>query len=283
MRPRKEVFGALMDLCWKQRWLQDYGPQLTELFDRFCKNDQERRLLFDLLHRFTFLDSKARKQMWKGMARRIVEECGLDEAKTQVVALTVDTQPDSGQWVLQMLKAPLAERGWRDVRMVNRIGSSVAALRHQSDVVLVDEFVGSGDTVLKRVRDFSMEYDKRIAAGAASTYSIRVFVLAGMEAARRRIEAEGVRIRAERWLTRGITQHYRRKELRRACRHMLRMESRLEQRDPRCFPFGYGRAEALYASDEGNAVNSVFPVFWSDRLQRGEKRAPLFVRREDSA
>ena len=62
---------------------------------------------------------------------------------------------------------------------------------------------------------------------------------------------------------------------------MLRLEARLHPTfNGRPLPsLGYGEAEALFSTD-GNAPNSVFPVFWWPRLRTGRNRKTILSRGE---
>jgi hypothetical protein len=282
-RVRKEDYNLLFSVLSEQGWLLNYRSAFSELL-AFCVDRSERSLVCDLLRRFTFITLDRQGKYCDRMAKRIAEDWGLPENETQIVAMTIDNDPDSAQLILTMLKPHLAKYGWGSVKMVNRFGKCVANLPRYPKIIFVDDFVGSGTTVLNRIRQLRDAYKMLASQGKApDDYEIRICVVACMEKARTLIESQGMIIHAELWLKKGITQHYKGKDLRKACKRMLRMEARLESKDndPE-FPFGYKRTEALYAVEYANASNNLFPVFWWERIRGGKIRKPLFIRKEHS-
>lgn len=265
----------------KHPWLLNYEESFSELM-AFCANRDEIRIVCDLLSRLTFLDYKMQATFCSEMVKKIKCEWALPISETQVVAITTGSDPDSAQVIVQMLKVAFAREGWSSVKLVNRFGKCLQTLVQHPKIVLVDEFIGSGTTILNRIKQLRSNCDKLVSEGKMSgDYEIKVCVIASLEDARAVVESEGVEIHAELWLKKGITQHYIGRALRKACKCMLRMESRLlwNERDEE-FPFGYKRSEALFAVQDGNASNNLFPVFWWERLKNGKIRKPLFIRKE---
>ncbi len=257
--------------------MKTYVDPFAELI-HFCADGREVGLICDLLRRFTFLDSPERTKGWLNMASQIAQVWRLPAQNTQVVAMTLSDDADSGQWVVQMLKKPFAELSY-NAKLLNNVNAARRNIRTHSNVVLVDEFVGSGRTVLARIRGLRETFDEAVDEG---NYRVDICVLAGMSDARKRIEDQGIRIHAAHWLLKGISDHYEGESLEAERARMLNMESRLEYPPgSKYFPFGYGQAEALYATEEGNAVNNMFPVFWWKYLKGRIRRRTMFVRKED--
>jgi len=63
---------------------------------------------------------------------------------------------------------------------------------------------------------------------------------------------------------------------------MYSLESKLmPEIDGKKLPkFGYGGAESLYAVEDGNTPNSVFPIFWWPKNANNKNRNPLLERSE---
>ena len=95
------------------------------------------------------------------MANRISVVWGLSQHNTQIVAVTFDDEGDSGQAILYVLRPQLTACGWEKVWSVNVVGKSVQYLAEYPNVVLVDEFSGTGHTINKRVRDITNDYEGR--------------------------------------------------------------------------------------------------------------------------
>ncbi len=275
MRFKKKEYDHMFGLYADLPWLSQYREKLEELWV-FCNNWAEIVLISELLKRFCYISSVERDDCLKGIVSHIVNNWGLPRENTQIVALAHDSEPDSSQWMLYFLKSHFAEVNWESVKMVNQIGKSVKYIDTHPNVILVDDFIGSGKTINSRIKYLSQAY-----AGVTSSYTIRVCVLACMQNAREYLTASGIELHTEKILKKGITQHYKGKLLRKACKHMLRMEARLDHNNANdVFPFGYKRSEALYSLESANAVNNMFPVFWWPRLSSGKSRIPIFYRKE---
>ena len=278
---RRNENNLRFTLFVKQPWLceRDRENALEDLFD-LCTDMEEQSLLCELLHRFEFLDHSRRCKLLRKMVEHIVESyC---QENTQVVASAIDTEADSSQSILQALKPEFARAGWDRVQTTSHLGKSVKRLATHSNVVIVDEFVGTGSTMLKRVRDISQDYKLAVDEGRApKDYAVHVCAMVGMEQGMRRLQDRGVDAHAHLILKKGISSYYRGLEMKDACKRMLRLESELAQNvnEIEIPSFGYGKSQALYGSDE-NTPNNVFPIFWWSTLNNGRRRRLLLHRSE---
>lgn len=286
MPPDKIV--KIAKLFFNNPWLGKHEEAFNELVEA-CDTFDEQLLIFDLLDRFNYVKIDDMKVHLENIVKYIFETLKLPIDKTQIVATTVDTAADSAQMIIQFLKPIFAKLGYRDVKIVNSIRDSVRNVIKYPNVVYVDEFVGTGKTMVRRIRDFSKNYDlevnKEIANGnTGANYVIYVAVLASMIEAKVEIEKTGVSMFASLWLNKGISYHYEGEDLDSACLRMKRLETLLvNDVNADKFPsFGYGKAEALYCLEEGNIPNSVFPLFWWPSFVDGTQRQPMFFRMEES-
>jgi hypothetical protein len=266
----------------KQPWLKGQDAELKELL-RLCIDKHETLLISDLLYRFEYLDTSRISQQLAAMVSQMTDVWRLPAEETQVVASTFDSDPDSAQQILQIIKPEFVKRDWMPKRLVNLIGRSVRYLGECPNVILVDEFVGSGVTIAKRVRDIRNEYDRMVSAGKAHKgYTIRVCVLASMNNALREVERDGIDTYASLWLNKGISEYYSGAEIKEAIVRMLRLEKLLQAHvDGTALPsLGYNQAESLYKMETGNTPNSVFPIYWWPYLATGERRRTLLYRFE---
>jgi hypothetical protein len=234
------------------------------------------------LHRFQFYDSTAREPHLAAMVDHIVKEWRLGEHNTQFVATTLNDEADSAQGILQELKPRFAHRGWQQVRTVNKLGGASKNIPPFSNVVLVDEFSGTGKTIKSRVTQLRSDVREALKVkGASAELTVRVCLLASMEEAIEAITAHGVQVFAPIVLKKGISGYYSGDALASARTQMERLESRLSPEiEGEPLPlFGYGRAEALFSTDE-NPPNSIFPVFWWPRSKSGKSRKTLLVRQQ---
>ena len=274
-------------LFFNNPWLGKHEEAFNELVEA-CDTFEEQLLIFDLLDRFNYIKIDDMKLHLENIVKYIFETLKLPVDRTQIVATTVDTSADSAQMIIQYLKPIFARQGYREVKIVNSIAASVSNVIKYPNIVYVDEFVGTGKTIAKRIRDFRNIYDleikNEIARGNVdASYVLHVAVLASMFEAKTEIEKTGVDIFASLWLNKGISHHFEGDDLNNACLRMKRLETLLvNDVNAEKFPsFGYGKAEALYCLEEGNIPDSVFPLFWWPSYFDGTKRQTMFFRMEE--
>jgi hypothetical protein len=281
-RLKKQEFTMLLKLFYVQPWLSTREESVLELLEH-CHELDEQILICELLHRFQYLTSSESKIYLGKMVDHITGAWGLSPEETQVVATTPDEDPDSAQQILQMLKPEFAERMWHHAKLLNRIGNSVKFIAERPNVVLVDEFVGTGKTMAKRIRDIRPSYDDHLRRlKAKRNYGIKVCVLGSMLDAHEVVTAAGVEMFSALWLKKGISGYLIGDELEVAKNRMLRLESELmpNVEGVELPSFGYGKAEALYSMEGGNTPNSVFPIFWWPYLVSGRRRITILKRLE---
>jgi hypothetical protein len=272
-------------LVKEHEWLLNRPEGLSSLLG-FCKDKTESDLICELLNRFFFLYQQDMDQCWQQMINQIFNVWNLDHDATQIVAMAKGADADSSQLVLQMLKGLVRRMTGKNATTKNTIDASLESVESKPCVVIVDEFVGSGDTVKRRIKYLRSEYDKKqISSEVKSEIKIYVCVVAAMEHALPNFQELADDVFAVHRLKKGISGYNENPQLTRNLETMLQMESRLEYSpdspEAKHFPFGYKKSEALYGVDGWNAVNNLFPVFWWDKLKGGKRRTTLFVRAED--
>lgn len=279
-RINKEFFKMLFTLHSEQPWLVPKETELLSLLEE-CQNENQQRLICDLLSRFVYQDSARRGEILDQMVVHFRDCWELDASTTQVVAMTYDDDADSGQATLWNLKSYFSKHNWNPAARVNKIGKAIAKFRDLPTIVLVDEFAGTGKTVQSRIDYLCKNIAQHCSVSPYDVLShIYVALIASMERARKHVDDLGVDVYVGESLRRGITDHLKGKILQKACKNMLNIESLLaDEVDGEKLPtFGYGRAEALFAFETGNTPNSVFPVFWWKQLRNRDLRNPLLNR-----
>lgn len=276
----RDLFRKIFPLTSRQPWLGELTDQLESLLFDDCKNEEQSNLIIDLLERFSYLDSSQFQAKLNELALAIVTDADLIDSKTIVVAMAADSSTDSSQLILYSLKSLLEKYSWRDYLAVNRYDHVYRKLRDYSgvytDIVLVDEFIGSGDTVINRISQLKSTF----AGNGLSGYKFRVKVIAATTAGLERVKQEGIEVEAMTQLAKGISDHFNPEDISTMISHMVDIEScLLEQYKDRNLPsLGYNEAEALYARADGNTPNSVFPVFWWRFYKGGKDRLTLLNR-----
>lgn len=272
---KKKDYQQFMHLYSQQSWLVKKEPNIEELIST-CETGVQKGLIFSLLERFHYLKEDALNMFLNEIANYIID-CGFDINKTQVVACTFDEEADSGQKVLDMLKAPLYEKGWRNIKTVNNVGKVIKFVQKgKNQIVLVDEFLGTGKTLKSRISWLNKNNKEAI--------DIRCCSIAGMKTAITSLQATGIEIFCPLQLDKGISEFYKGDELNQAGKNMLFLESKLAPKingkELTEYSLGYGKAEALYSMYNGNTPNSVFPVFWWIKDFRGKERKTILTRCE---
>jgi hypothetical protein len=275
---KKEDYNKIMNLYMRQNWLIPKQDELLELVD-FCEKKESKDLIFSLLDRFNYLNNETLLILLNNICDYIINTPNYDAEKCQLLAMTYDDEADSGQKVLDLIKMPLFQKGWKNFKTVNKIGKSVKYYKEgKTQIVLIDEFIGSGKTLRGRI--------KYLQNNLPGDFEIITCFIAGTKDTIKKLEEEGVKVFCALQLDKGISEYYKNDELNKAEDLMLDLELKLAQwindKELYKYSFGYGNAEALYTMEgcNGNTPNSVFPVFWWLFDIKDKKRSTLLTRYE---
>lgn len=261
-------------------WLIKREQQFIDLID-FVGSEENKNLIFQLLERFTCIDDDQYAFYLDQIAKAIINDSGFGELETVVCAMSAGNEADSGQAVVQLLKVYLKRNGWNSFATCNTInGLPKRCKENRTKIVLVDEFIGTGHTLHRRINDVK---------GMLKEYSPDIYVcfVAGMEEGLQKIESEGTRIFCTLPLKKGISDFYASTELQLAIERMSNIEKKLSPSSGKLkfddYSFGYGKSESLFArSAEGaNIPNNTFPIFWWNFDAAMKPTNPLFVRYDD--
>lgn len=241
-----------------------------------CQDDDERNLIDGLLRDFkkNMLDAKHSNDLMFKIAAEIAK-LNYPSHQTAIVAMATGTDADGSQEVLNQMKVPLklahVDCKYTDSRFTRIQKLYNKGIRH---FIIVDDFIGSGKTVLSRVRDFK----KWNLQGS----TINFFFLAGMNKAISLCRNNDIPVFCPYTMRKALSGCFVGSELLWRVRAMCRLESRLAPQIKDTLlkenQFGYNHAEALYRRCYGNIPNSVFPVFWWEGYRDGSVRKPVFVR-----
>lgn len=252
--------------------------ELVDL-DKMCDDDDQRQLVFSLLERFNFLRADVFGVSLESVVNKIVNDWECSENETVIAPLTYDDAPDSGQMIIQQIKSKFSSSGWGHIKLLNRCPSlwtkKYAGKYH--NVILIDEFSGTGSTVLNQISALRKGLE---GLGIDTEVQIYICLIAGMEEAIQCIEATGCTVFCCHEYKAGISGFRTGDELLKDAILMNELEAKLLQNvNGETLPsFGYGQAEALYALENGNIPNSVFPLFWWNYLSDGTAFYSLFDR-----
>lgn len=225
-----------------------------------CQTPASRKMIIELLDRFYYIRDDSLKLHLQRCQDKIENDWRFRGETTLVAAMHNDDDADSSQLIVQMLKAQFSDReAWAPSHFYN---SAFKAANRASlgieNIVLVDEFIGTGDQarkVLKSIKDamLRMSIDCNI-------------YIASMVAMKDSIEHIAPLVTdywSSAWLSRGISDYYVGDELEEAKCNMTILEGLLSPRRGNSVlqPFGYRRSEALYKYALSTTPDNVFPVF----------------------
>ena len=275
----REQFRLIFELSQKQPWIAERYPELENLLWNECDSKEKRELLLDLITRFHYVSMDKYAELVQHLVEEITSEQSISEESTQVVAMAADSTPDSSQYLLYDMKQFFEKKKWRKYKQVNTFGNAYKAYKANNDlknIVLIDEFVGSGKTVISRVKELQRVFSQQ----KINDIKIYVKVIVATEQGIKNIKNEEINITSLITLKKGISDHYPDRIMNEKLSLMSELESILSRSyNNRDLPeFGYGKAECLYSRENGNTPNSVFPIFWWPFLKNGEERPVVLVR-----
>lgn len=268
-----------MSLIQKQPWLSNKTDLVEHLLFDECDDDLTRELVIELINRFEYLDNDRYQLLMREIALEIVTEPNLFEQSTLISAMSVGSDADSGQAIIYSLKLLLQEQNWTKHKFVNDALHALKTFKKHAplkDIIIVDEFIGTGQTVLGRVKTIREQF----ANASISDYTIKIKVLASTEFGLNNILEAGVDVTSKLILKKGISQHYDEVEVQSKIDLMLKLEDILSRDyNNREMPsLGYGKAESLYYRSNTNLPNSVFPIFWWAEYKTKKIRKTLLLR-----
>ena len=261
----------------KQKQMLMYKDIALSTLYKSCENDSQKQLVSDLLSNFLYLDEDRYASSLLSIAKYI-KSLNLPIQTTALVAFCHDSKADSSQQLLQELKVVVSTELGSALETINRFDKIQKyykqGIRH---FIAVDEFSGSGQTVLNRFKDFS--------AWKLDGATIHFCLLATMNEAKLLVSDTDCSFYAANVLYKGISDFYTNQDVPKMKQAMKDLESRLEPVINNTiladYSLGYGRAEALYYKNLGNIPNNVFPIFWWKEYLGKEKRECLFMRVQD--
>lgn len=232
------------------------------------------RLIDALIGRFVFLTADAYEAAILEMAEYV--DATFDLSATIICAATADHTKDSGQRVLYDLCSALGALGHTKLHTANRYDHVQKVKMVPTDVVLIDEFIGTGRSFLGRVRSMRSQF----VGGNKKIPKLHGIAIAGMSNGLREIAHGFDSLNVCTSLTKGIQGMAPRQSMATEYSLMATMENELcANIDGNDVPrLGDGSCEALYARSLGNCPNSVFPIFWWPKGSSNLKRSPLFTR-----
>ena len=276
-----EDFIKLYVLTKEQNWLENVSIELIELWN-LCEHSTERNLIYELLLNFLCLDLKKINKYCKDISKHVCDEWCINGESTKIVALCDEKSPDGSQFFIHALKNKFADRNnWTEKNFQNNlstIGQASYRLKAGQNLILIDDFIGTGNKVKKRIKWLKLKIEEK------NKCDIKIFLvsLACMQGALNVIESLEIEFFAPVILKKGISDYYEGETLKNNINNMRNLESKLYPKYKNLrlsnFNFGYGKAESLFAIEGVNVPNNVFPIFWWPLLMEEIKRNTILKR-----
>lgn len=271
----EEIGNLVFRVSLEKSDLEDYDVAITDLF-RVCGSQSEVDVVKHLLgqlHIPTLDQIPAKLNAMAEVARGLL----VGEQKLAIVAMAYDGSADGSQTVIQLLKPKLG-RGKN-----HKIFNSVPQYLRKGGIdefprfLLVDDFMGSGQTVLNRLKEIESNAKSRKIEVEAN-----VCLLYGMEQALKHVSESGYNIHVLNVLRAGLSGHFKGQDLNERINAVRRLETLLAPNiDGVAMPsMGYNQAETTFCIKDTNAPNSNFPIFWWPTDDAGAERTTLMVRAE---
>lgn len=240
-----------------------------------CDNEEQRSLLKDLIIDFSEMNEDTYVMCLEDMKNAIVNK-GFPLHECLVVAMAHDHLADSSQSVLQEIKLHLGMVGFPINNFCNRIDrchkKPFNAISHY---FIIDDFVGSGSTVLNRKK----ELDKLL---TGRQYTLHFIIAAGMQYAIDMLKRNAIDIHCSYLMKKGISEKYESSIVSHKLKLMADLETKLaatiNQTQLSVHHLGYKKSEALFCRKYKNIPNNVFPLFWWKRYADSSDRETMFVR-----
>ncbi len=274
----EDTFNDLYILMNKHRWLQISQKAVIELWNLCDVNDQ-RELLKELLNRFILLDSYELDEIGKKLYEKTIE-FSFPVDRTYFVAVADGIEVDGSVTGLDMIKNKFpASDGWKESNFISNIVSFSHDVLSNSNVILFDDFIGSGTKIGRKLKYFLEKMEER----KIKIPQLKVFSFAAMELGVKHItDLYKVEVFSPIILKRGITDYNNETESNEKIKLMKSLEKKLSPKIKKLkldiHSLGYKESEALFGIHGKNCPNNVFPIFWWPEDLYCRKRNTIFTR-----
>ncbi|MEP5632097.1 MAG: hypothetical protein ABJP79_09465 [Tateyamaria sp.] len=280
-RPEKllpeTVYDRLFETSQSQRWLVRRHEKLNLLMDS-CSNEEEQLFVCDILERFTYIDSESLADSLEELGKKITQDWGCTPQNALIVAMDKSRFADSSSAVAWMIKPVLADLGdWETNVIYKNLTDAIKDVKDGQKIVIIDEFVGSGQTLSGRLKWISEQL-----VNQGKLVKIFVGTIAAMKICMEKDLTPASDFHSTIWLKQGLNDHYSGSSLTAAVDMMLAMEEKLHPQHNfmklKKYSLGYKKSQSTYYLENGNPPNNNFPIFWWRMWKTGKRRTALIAR-----
>jgi len=267
-------FTRLTRLHLDHVWLT-YEPQA--LFELWClsDSDEQKNIIEFLIKNFSYIDGRKLAEGSQLISNQIQNVWNLKSSNTFLLATCDDNKPDGSQTLIQNLKNKF-DISWKESNFFNSIVSGANEIPTDSNIILVDDFIGTGDTITRKLEYINRKINER----GLNVFSIKIVSLASMNFSIEILNGLSTEYYSVHWLKKGISELLSDGKKEVATRSMEELEKKLKKKyHGKQIPnFGYKKSESLFALESNNIPNNVFPIFWWPFLKGGVSRKTIFRR-----
>ena len=272
------TFAKLYSIFSSKQW---HGKETHEIvFKNFCElmgnlNEKQQNLMLELSERYIWLSHPEYQRKLIKIFNSIPEDeiDGIDSIILfPIMRPEEEKKTKSAHGILLSLRGitPFLEKftdiSWKEIESFEILAKKKYTLAENEIVFLLDDFLGTGDTIKSTIEKLLNETD-------ISVEKIKVITIASHEKALDYLQDVGVKYYTDIITCKGISDYYGDTELKKNIDTMLEIENLLPSKK---FSFGYGESEALITLYR--TPNNTFPIFWHDYKKNKTKYKAPFPR-----
>lgn len=265
--------------------IEDSNNGEYSVFDMFCErleeldNDSDRELILELTHNYLLVELKEYEKYMIDVFRtflNINREC-IEEIQTIHMFPVQDRdypgKTKSGNLMCYLFQGiymrKFKELHDKRVRIIEKFDNIEKNKEEIECLILIDDFVGSGDTLLECVNVIEEKGVKK--------EKIKALTLVLQETGKKAVEEYGIDIYSAIIRNKGITDNYNEDEAKRKINQMKRIGKTIKA-DKNLY-LGYKESEGLVSMIK--TPNNTFPFYWSEKKKDGKVTVAPFPRRNN--
>ncbi len=253
-----------------KKWVSKEGNKIV--FDKFCNllinlNDKQRDLIIELIDRYTWITLSE----YQARIINILESVEKEKlAKLEKIILFPVMRPEdekktkSGHQILYIIKSikPLLKSykniRFQEIESYELIRSSSFKLNDSDAIFLLDDYLGSGDTIEATIKEFHSNPN-------IESSKMNVLSIVTQSDSNEFLKNANVAIYTDLITKKGISDYYNTPELEEKIEIMTEIETLIKKNK---HTFGYKKSEALITLMR--TPNNTFPIFWKEHTKNGE-------------
>lgn len=275
------AFEDIYELMEDHVWLRTTRSALLKLWN-MCDEREQQKLLKDLFGRFTFIDSSELKKISRLVVEKITKGWGFQPGNTYIAAIAEENEVDGSIGGIQYLKNKFHSfDGWKEDYFYSSIGVAANTIRTNDNLILFDDFIGSGKTLVNKITYLQKTLRER----KIKLNSLKVVAFAGMQHGISEISntfRNDLEVYSVILLKKGISDYEKQSEIEVKKELMIKLEKKLGEKFKKLklkdHHLGYKMSETLFQIDDYNCPNNLFPVFWWPIMADNTRNETLFNR-----